>query len=169
MYCCNSGETLFAVHPLDLPPPAPIERTLIETPHTFAAMLIGICALIGMFALSTLRSRARLLRTFERLTFTRLGTAPATLPTPEAAAEPALATPFAAEDTVLHAEVATIRSSAGPAKILRMSGSSHCHPVTRLKRLGSTAIHLRMEPLSDTKLGLWEHAATVKRARSQNR
>ena len=56
MYCLSSGEMLFAVQPLLFPPPAPIERTLIETPQMFAAILIGICALIGMFALSMCRS-----------------------------------------------------------------------------------------------------------------
>src|SRR5437764_7924825 len=121
MYCCNSGETLFAVHPLDLPPPAPIERTLIETPHTFAAMLIGIWALIGMFALSTLRSRARLLRTLERLTLT---SEVATPPTPEATELPALCTPSMADEVVLQAEVKRSRKSAEAAVDLRMTGPS---------------------------------------------
>ena len=58
IYCLSSGEMLFAVQPWLEPPPAPIDSTLIDTPQTLAAMLIGICALIGMFALSIL-SRAR--------------------------------------------------------------------------------------------------------------
>src|SRR5690348_8864172 len=97
---------LFAVQPLLDPPPAPIDKMLIDTPQTFAAMLIGICALIGMFALSTWRSSARLFSTFDRLTLTSEGTAPATLDTPEATAEPALWTPSAADETVLHPDAA---------------------------------------------------------------
>src|SRR5690348_430179 len=72
--CSSAGEVVCAVHPLLEPPPAPIDSTLIDTPQTFAATEIGICALIGMFALSMCRSSARLLRTFERLTFTSDGT-----------------------------------------------------------------------------------------------
>ena len=67
------------MQPLLEPPPAPIDRTLIETPHTLAAMLIGICAFIGMFALSTWRSSARLLSTFDKLTLTSDGTEVAAL------------------------------------------------------------------------------------------
>ena len=75
---------LFAVQPWLDPPPAPNDSTLIDTPHTLAAMLIGICALIGIFALSIFRSSARLLSTFERLTLTNEGT----LETPLATADP---------------------------------------------------------------------------------
>ena len=64
-------------------------KNIDRTPHTFAAMLIGICALIGMFALSIFRSSARLLSTFDRFTFTSEGT----LETPLATALPALFTP----------------------------------------------------------------------------
>ena len=76
--CARSGEVGVAVQ-FGLPP-VETERMLIDPPQTLAAMLIGICALMGMFALSTLRSSARLLSTFERLTFTSDGT----LETPEA-------------------------------------------------------------------------------------
>jgi hypothetical protein len=55
IYCFNSGEMLFAVQPL-LDPLPPIDNTLIDTPQTLAATLIGICALTGMLALSTFRS-----------------------------------------------------------------------------------------------------------------
>src|SRR4051812_35494537 len=91
---------LLAVQPWLEPPPAPIDRTLIDTPQTFAAMLIGIWALIGMFERSIFRSSARLLSTFDRLTFTSDGT----LEIPEATAEPALLTPSAADEAVLQAD-----------------------------------------------------------------
>ena len=79
--CSSWGEVVWAVQPLLEPPPAPIDSTLMETPQTFAATLIGICALIGMFALSMCRSSARLLRTLDRLTFTSDGTELAALAT----------------------------------------------------------------------------------------
>ena len=100
IYCFSSGEMELAVQPWLDPPPAPMDSTLIETPQTLAAMLIGICALIGMFALSILRSSARLLSTFERLTLTSEGT----LETPSATALPALLTPSTADEAVLQAE-----------------------------------------------------------------
>ena len=78
IYCLSSGEMLFAVQPWLLPPPAPIERMLIDTPQTFAATLIGIWALIGIFDLSILRSSARSLSTLLRLTLTSEAPAPAT-------------------------------------------------------------------------------------------
>ena len=52
---------------------------LIDTPQMFAAMVIGICAFIGMFALSILRSSARSLSTLLRLTLTSDVPAPTTL------------------------------------------------------------------------------------------
>src|SRR6476646_1680210 len=116
MYCLSSGETLLAVQPSLLPPPAPIDSTLMDTPQTFAAMLIGICALIGMFALSILRSSARLLSTLERLTFTSEGT----LETPEATAEPALLILSAADEAVLQADSGSSARSAAKAVRLRM-------------------------------------------------
>src|SRR5690348_2267898 len=97
---------------------------LIDTPQTLAAMLIGICALIGILALSILRSSARLLSTFDRLTLTSDGTAPATLETPEATAEPALSTPLAADDTVLQPDAARMSATAGVMRILRMTRPS---------------------------------------------
>src|SRR3954454_17122957 len=117
---------LFAVQPLLLPPP-PIDRMLIDTPQTLAAMLIGIWALIGMFALSTLRSSARLLSTFERLTFTSDGT----LETPEATAEPALLTPSAADEAVLQADNGSSARSAAQAVRLRIRCPSVCARPTR--------------------------------------
>ena len=69
MYWANSGEMLFAVQPW-LDPPPPTDNMLIEIPQTFAATLIGICALIGMFDLSIFRSSARSLRTLRRSTLT---------------------------------------------------------------------------------------------------
>src|SRR5689334_1200966 len=116
MYCLSSGEIELAVQPLLEPPPAPIDSTLIDTPQTFAAMLIGIWALIGMFALSILRSSARLLSTFDRLTLTSEGT----LETPFATALPALFTPSAADETVLHADKEISAASAAEAMVLRM-------------------------------------------------
>lgn len=98
------------------PPPAPIDSTLIETPHTFAARLIGICAFTGMFALSTWRSSAKLLRTFERLTLTSDGTELAAL----AMELPALSTPLAADVAVLHPDV-TRQSASTEAEILRIN------------------------------------------------
>src|SRR4051794_32799341 len=112
MYCFSSGEMLFAVQPWLLPPPAPIDSTLIDTPQTFAAMLIGICALIGMLALSILRSSARLLSTFDRLTLTSEGT----LETPEATAEPALLTVSTADEVVLQADTGSSARSAANAE-----------------------------------------------------
>jgi hypothetical protein len=66
--CVNSCEPVTAVQVL--PPPLAIcaDKAFTETPHTFAAILTGICAVTGMFARSTLRSTARLLRMFSRLT-----------------------------------------------------------------------------------------------------
>src|SRR3954454_24405902 len=110
---------LFAVQPLLLPPP-PIDRMLIDTPQTLAAMLIGIWALIGMFALSIFRSSARLLSTFDRLTLTSDGT----LETPEATAEPALLTPSAADEAVLHADNGSSARSAAEAITLCITGPS---------------------------------------------
>src|SRR4051812_45580580 len=112
--CCwtawaSSGDVVCAVHPWLLPPPAPTARMLMDTPQTLAAMVIGIWALIGMLALSTWRSSARLLSTFERLTLTSDVAAP---PTADAALSPALLTLFAV-DEVLHAEVSSSRTSAG--------------------------------------------------------
>src|SRR3982750_3759196 len=117
MYCFSSGEMLFAVQPWLLPPPAPIDRTLIDTPQTFAAILIGIWALIGMLALSILRSSARLLSTFDRLTLTSEGT----LETPSATALPALLTPSAADETVLQADRERSAIIAALAAVLRMA------------------------------------------------
>ena len=78
-----------AVQPPLFPPPAPTDSMLIETPQTLAATVIGICAFTGMFALSTWRSRARLLRTFDRLTLTsEVATVPR-LDAPEATVLPA--------------------------------------------------------------------------------
>ena len=122
MYCLSSGEMLLAVQLSLFPPPAPKESTLIDTPQTLAAMLIGIWALIGMFALSTLRSSARLLSTFDRFTLTSDGT----LPTAEPTAEPALFTPSAAAETVLHAESETSAMSAVVPRILRIITGSLC-------------------------------------------
>ena len=93
MYCASSGEMLFAVQPWLLPPPAPMDRMLIDTPHTFAATLIGIWALIGMLDLSIFRSSARSLRTLRRSTLTSEAPAPARLLAPSATALPALSTP----------------------------------------------------------------------------
>src|SRR5690349_9088601 len=90
---------LFAVQPWLLPPPAPIDSTLIDTPQTFAATLIGIWALIGMLALSIFRSSARSLSTLDRFTLTSEGT----LDTPSTTAEPALLTVSAADEAVLQA------------------------------------------------------------------
>src|SRR4051794_17947255 len=80
-------------------PPPDTERMLMFTPQTLAAMLIGICALIGMFALSMLRSNDRSLRTFDRSTFTR-ETAPS------ATVSPALFTASTAEFAVLQPVIA---------------------------------------------------------------
>src|SRR5690348_4170320 len=127
---------LFAVQPLLLPPPAPIDSTLIDTPQTLAAMLIGICALIGMFALSMCRSSARLLSTFDRLTLTSDGTALAALETPDATAEPALFTPLTAEFAVLHPPIkADARTSVVNAVVLRMLQSLCCAPNARSRRM----------------------------------
>ena len=63
-------------------------------------MVTGIWALMGMFDLSILRSSARSLSTFDRFTFTSDGT----LETPSATALPALLTPSAADEAVLHAD-----------------------------------------------------------------
>src|SRR4051812_36511160 len=100
---------LFAVQPSLFPPPAPIDRMLIDTPQTLAAIFIGICALMGMFALSIFKSRARLLSTFDKLTLT---SEVATPPTPDATDEPALLTPFTALDAVLQPDTRTSAPSA---------------------------------------------------------
>lgn len=96
--CCtawtSSGEAVVAVQPL-LDPPPPTERILMLIPHTFAAIEIGIWALIGIFDLSIFKSSARSLSTFERSTLT---SEVATPPTPLARAEPALLTPSTAVD-----------------------------------------------------------------------
>src|SRR5215218_6150862 len=127
MYCFSSGETEFAVQPLLEPPPPPTDRTLMETPQTLAAMLIGICALIGMFDLSILRSSARLLSTFDRFTFTSDGT----LETPSATALPALLTPPMADEAVLHADNGSSARSAAKVVNLRITCPAVGHRQTR--------------------------------------
>jgi hypothetical protein len=86
--CSSCGDVDVAVQ-LGLPP-VETDSTLMDTPQILAATAIGIWALIGIFALSICRSRARLLRTLERLTFTREGIAPAMLDAPLATPLPAL-------------------------------------------------------------------------------
>src|SRR5690242_3923572 len=139
MYCFSSGETLLAVQPLLLPPPAPIDSTLIDTPHTLAAILIGICALIGMFVLSIFRSSARLLSTFDRLTFTSEGT----FDTPEATAEPALLTPSTADEAVLQADNGSSARSAADAMTIRIQFPLLASWQTRIRDDGFGAMQER--------------------------
>src|SRR3954463_1772458 len=115
---------------------------LIDTPQTLAAMVIGICALMGMFALSIFRSSAKSLSTFDRLTLT---SEVVTEPTPSATAEPALLMPSTADDAVLHADVESTSRSAGNAKDLRMTSPS----VRPSKRFESNMVSGRFPALDD--------------------
>src|SRR3954470_21795190 len=104
----SCGDVVTAVQPWEVPLAPDTDRTLIETPQTLAAMVIGICALTGIFALSTFSLTARSLSTFDKLTST---SDVAALDTAPAALWPALETPLAASD-VLQAETATEAAAA---------------------------------------------------------